>query len=106
MVAVSGACGVATAPILLTQFGVIPVYSIPANALAAPVVAPLLGTALVTAIVAPVAPPLAAALAWVNGWLAAYLAGCARLMGGLPYAAVSARSALIGAGVLLGLVYR
>ena len=81
VVAVSGACGVATAPILLTQFGVIPVYSIPANALAAPVVAPLLGTALVTAIVAPVAPPLAAALAWVNGWLAAYLAGCARLDG-------------------------
>ena len=102
VVAVSGACGVATAPILLTQFGVIPVYSIPANALAAPVVAPLLGTALVTAIVAPVAPPLAAALAWLNGWLAAYLAGCARLMGGLPYAAVSARSALLGAGVILG----
>ena len=105
VVAVSGACGVATAPILLTQFGVIPVYSIPANALAAPVVAPLLGTALVTAIVAPVAPPLAAALAWVNGWLAAYLAGCARLMGGLPYAAVSARAALVGAGAILGLVY-
>ncbi len=105
VVAVSGACGVATAPILLTQFGVIPVYSIPANALAAPVVAPLLGTALVTAIVAPVAPPLAAALAWVNGWLAAYLAGCARLMGGLPFAAVSVRAALVGAGVILGLVY-
>ena len=95
MVAVSGACGVATAPILLTQFGVIPLYSIPANALAAPVVAPLLGIALVTAIVAPVAPPVAAALAWVNGWLAAYLAGCARLVGGLPYAAVSARTALV-----------
>ena len=68
------ACGIATAPILLTQFGVVPLYSIPANALAAPVVAPLLGIALVTAIVAPVAPPLAAVLAWVNGWLAAYLA--------------------------------
>ncbi len=32
-------------------------------------------------------------LAWVNGWLAAYLAACARLVGGLPYAAVSARAA-------------
>jgi competence protein ComEC len=32
-------------------------------------------------------------LAWVNGWLAAYLAACARLSGGLPYAAVSARAA-------------
>jgi competence protein ComEC len=105
VVAVSGACGAATAPILLTQFGVIPVYSIPANALAAPVVAPLLGIALVTAIVAPVAPPLAAALAWLNGWLAAYLAGCARLMGGLPYAAVPARTALVGAMVIVGLGY-
>ena len=105
VVAVSGACGVATAPILLTQFGVIPLYSIPANGLAAPVVAPLLGVALVTALVAPVAPPLAAAMAWFNGWLAAYLAACARLMGGLPYAAVSARTALLVAGVLLGLAY-
>ncbi|HEY3187594.1 MAG TPA: ComEC/Rec2 family competence protein, partial [Solirubrobacteraceae bacterium] len=105
VVAVSGACGVATAPILLRQFGVIPLYSIPANALAAPVVAPLLGIALVTAMIAPVAPPLAAALAWLNGWLAAYLAACARVIGGLPYAAVSARAALAIAAVVLGVAY-
>ena len=61
VVAVSAACGVATAPILLTQFGSVPLYSIPANALAAPVVAPLLGIALVTALVAPAVPPLAVA---------------------------------------------
>src|SRR5215216_1273214 len=76
VVAVSSACGLATAPILLTQFGSVPIYSIPANALAAPVAGPLLGLALVTALVAPVLPPLAAALAWVNGWFAAYLAAC------------------------------
>jgi len=105
VVAVSGACGLATAPILLTQFGVVPLYSIPANALAAPVVAPLLGIALITAIVAPVAPPLAVALAWVNGWLAAYLAACARIVGGLPYAAVSARTAVVVAAVVLGVAY-
>jgi competence protein ComEC len=105
VVAVSGACGLATAPILLTQFGVVPLYSIPANALAAPVVAPLLGIALVTAIVAPVAPPLAAVLAWVNGWLAAYLAACARVVGGLPYAAVSTQAALTIALVLVGAAY-
>jgi competence protein ComEC len=105
VVAVSGACGIATAPILLTQFGVVPLYSIPANALAAPVVAPLLGIALVTAIVAPVAPPAAAALAWLNGWLAAYLAMCARVVGGLPYAAVSARVAVVIAAVVLGAAY-
>src|SRR6186997_2323925 len=100
VVAVSGACGAATAPILLTQFGVIPVYSIPANALAAPVVAPLLGIALVTAVVFPVAPPLAAALAWINGWLAAYLAACARLVGGLPYATASATALVLGLEVV------
>ena len=104
VVAVSAACGVATAPILLTQFGAVPLYSIPANALAFPVVAPLLGLALVTALVAPAVPPVAVALAWLNGWLAAYLAGCARLVGGLPYAAVSTRTALVAAAVVLGLV--
>jgi competence protein ComEC len=102
VVAVSAACGVATAPILLTQFGTVPLYSIPANALAFPVVAPLLGIALVTALVAPAVPPLAVALAWVNGWLAAYLAGCARLVGSLPYAAVSARAALVVVATVLG----
>jgi competence protein ComEC len=104
VVAVSAACGVATAPILVTQFGSVPLYSIPANALAAPAVAPLLGIALVTALVAPAVPPLAVALSWVNGWLAAYLAGCARLVGGLPHAAASARAALILAAVVLGFV--
>ena len=99
VVAVSAACGVATAPILLTQFGSMPLYSIPANALAAPVVAPLLGIALVTALVAPAFPPVAVALAWINGWLAAYLAGCARLIGGLPAAAVTARTAVALAAV-------
>jgi competence protein ComEC len=104
VVAVSTACGVATAPILLTQFGSVPLYSIPANALAFPVVAPLLGIALVTALVAPALPPVAVALAWINGWLAAYLAGCARLVGGLPYAAVPAGTALVAAAALLGFV--
>ena len=99
VVAVSAACGVATAPILLTQFGSVPLYSIPANALAAPVVAPLLGIALVTALVASAFPPVALALAWINGWLAAYLAGCARLIGGLPAAAVTARTAVAMAAV-------
>ena len=102
-VAVSAACGLATAPILLTQFGSVPIYSIPANALAAPVAGPLLGLALVTALIAPVLPPLAAALAWVNGWFAAYLAACARLVGGLPYAAAPTRTALAVIGMTIAL---
>ena len=69
VIAISSACGLATAPILLTQFGSVPIYSIPANALAAPVAAPLLELALVTALIAPILPPLAAALAWATvGW--------------------------------------
>ena len=104
VVAVSAACGLATAPILLAQFGSVPLYSIPANALAAPVAGPLLGLGLVTALVEPVVPPLAVALAWVNGWLAAYLAACARLIGGLPYAAAPPRTAIAVAGVATVLV--
>ena len=49
VVAVSIACGVATAPILLFQFGSVPAYSVIANAMAAPVVAPLLGLGLLAA---------------------------------------------------------
>ena len=88
MVAVSIACGLATAPISWLQFHAVPLLTVPANALAAPVVAPLLGLALATAALAPVAPSAAAALAWLNGWCAAYLAGCARLVGGLPVAQI------------------
>ena len=47
---VSAACGAATAPILMIQFGKVPLYSVPSNALAAPVVAPLLGLALVCSV--------------------------------------------------------
>jgi competence protein ComEC len=100
-IAVSLACGVATAPILWFQFGRIPVYSVPANALAAPVVAPLLALAFAAALVAPVWAPAAALVAQANGWLAAYLAGCARLVGGLPGATVSSGR---GLAVLVAIV--
>ncbi|HZQ65506.1 MAG TPA: ComEC/Rec2 family competence protein [Gaiellaceae bacterium] len=103
VIAVSFACGLATAPILWLQFGRIPLYTVPANALAAPVVAPLLGLSLVAAIVAPISSPAAAALAWVNGWFAAYLAACARAVAGLPGSTVSsARGLLALCAVLAG----
>ena len=47
--AVSTACGAATAPILWLQFGEVPVYSLLANVLVTLVVGPLLGLALVGA---------------------------------------------------------
>ena len=103
VIAVSVACGVATAPILLLHFGSVPIYSVFANALAAPAVAPLLGLAFAAAAVEPVLPSLAVALGWANGCLAAYLAGCARVIGGLPYAQVSTATAAVGVAAIAAL---
>jgi competence protein ComEC len=107
IVALSAACGAATAPILWLHFGAIPVYSLAANALAAPIVAPLLGLALAAAALHPLLPEAASALAWIDSWLAAYLAFCARAVGGLPYAQVEsgrALLALLGAAALLAVL--
>ncbi len=105
VVAVSTACGLATAPILWLHFEAIPLYSVVANALAAPVVGALLALALVAAALAPVAPAAALALAWVDGWLAAYLIACARAVARLPFAQVtSARALLVVGGAVVTVV--
>ena len=95
VLAVSTACGVATAPILWLQFHAVPLLTVPANALAAPAVAPLLGLAFATALAGLVSPPAAAALAWLNGWCAAYLAACARLIGATPGAQLRSGRAVL-----------
>ena len=95
VVAVSIACGVATAPILLFQFGSVPAYSVIANAMAAPVVAPLLGLGLLAAAVHPIVPDVAALLVWLDGWLAAYLVLCARAVASVPHAQLSAAPVLL-----------
>jgi competence protein ComEC len=103
--AVSTACGAATAPILWLQFGTVPVYSLLANALVALAIGPLLGLALVGSLVEPVLPSVALALAWVNGWLAAYIAACAELVAGLPLAQIgSAKAVFVLLGVPLALL--
>ncbi|HEU6445236.1 MAG TPA: ComEC/Rec2 family competence protein [Gaiellaceae bacterium] len=102
VVAVSGACGAVTAPILLLQFGSVPAYSILSNALAAPVVGVSFSLALLTALLDHVLPQAALAAGWVNGWLAAYVAACARLVGGLPGAEIGASAALAVAGAAAG----
>lgn len=99
-VAISAACGLATAPISWFQFHQIPLLTVPANAAGGFVVAPMLVLALVCALLVPVVPPLAAALAWANGWLAAYLAACAHVFGNLPGAQVTSGRA--AAGLALG----
>ena len=107
VVAISAACGLATAPVAWFQFHSIPLLTIPANALAAPVVAPLLGLALLAAVIAPVLPSAAAMLGWLNGWCAAYLIACARVVGGLPVAQVRSvqGAAALAACVLAAAAY-
>jgi competence protein ComEC len=105
VVAISAACGLATAPIAWIHFHAIALLTIPANALAAPAVVPLLGLALATAALAPVSISAAGALAWMNGWCAAYLATCARVIGGLPGAQIQSTRVLlllVGGTLLLG----
>jgi competence protein ComEC len=95
VLAVSTACGLATAPVLWLQFHAVPLLTVPANALAAPIVAPLLGLAFASALAGLVFAPAAAAIAWVNGWCAAYLALCAQVVGGLPGAQVRSGRSLV-----------
>ena len=103
VIAVSIACGAATAPILLLQFGSVPAYSVLANALAAPVVAPLLGLGLLAASVNSFLPDVAALLSWLDGWLAAYLVLCAHAVAAIPYAELSAVT-LLGAVLTLAVL--
>jgi competence protein ComEC len=100
VVAVSCACGLATAPILLLQFGAVPLYSVLSNALVAAAVPPCFGLALATALLAYVLPPAALAAAWLNGWLAAYIAACARIVGGLPGAQLDSKVAALSLAVV------
>lgn len=106
-IAVSAACGVATAPISWFQFHQIPLLTVPANAAGGFVVAPMLALALVCALLTPLAPPLASGLAWANGWLAAYLAACAHFFGSLPGAQVTSGrvAAALGLGALGAAAY-
>jgi competence protein ComEC len=107
IVAVSAACGLATAPIGWLHFHSMQLLTVPANALAAPVVVPLLGLALAAAAVAPFSASAAAVFAWLNGWCAAYLVAVAHLIGGLPFAQIKSTRALLFvlAGVLLCAAY-
>lgn len=106
-IAVSAACGTATAPIAWLQFHALPLLTVPANAAAAPAVGPLLWLSFATVAVAPLAPGVAAATAWMNGWFAAYLAECARIVAAVPGAQVrSTRGAAAAAsGALLLAAY-
>jgi competence protein ComEC len=105
VIAVSCACGLATAPILVLQFGSVPVYSILSNALVAAVVPLCFGLALSTSVLAHLLPQAALAAAWLNGWLAAYIAACARIVGGLPGAQLESKVAAAAVGLAVLIVF-
>jgi competence protein ComEC len=103
---VASVCGLATAPIVLVQFGRAPVYTVPANALAEPAMPFVLGLGLLAAVVDPVAPGAAAALAWLAGWGGVWLQLVARAFAALPAAQIGPRHAIafafaVSAAVLL-----
>ena len=107
VIAVSTACGLATAPVTWLQFHQMSIVTVPANVVGVPVVAEMVGLALLTAAVAPVARPLAVALAQVNGVGAWFVAECARIFGGLPGAQITTprAAAALGAGALAAAAY-
>ena len=95
MIGISTACGIATAPILWLQFGTIPLWTVPANALAEPAMPVLLGCGLAAAALAPVLPSAAVALSWLAGAAAAWIAFSARLIASLPHAQTSSRTLVL-----------
>jgi len=98
VIGISTACGVVTAPILWLQFGTIPLWTVPANALAEPAMPVLLACGLGAAILAPVLPSAAVALSWLAGAAAAWIAFSARLIASLPYAQTSSRTLVLALG--------
>jgi competence protein ComEC len=95
VVGISGACGLVTAPILWLQFGVVPLWTVPANMLAEPAMPLLLGFGLAAPLVAPVVPSAAVAMSWLAALCAAWIAFSARLIASLPHAQVSSSSSCL-----------
>ncbi|WP_216900948.1 ComEC/Rec2 family competence protein [Synechococcus sp. CCY 9618] len=84
--AVPVAASLWTLPLQLLHFGVVPLYAVPANLLAAPLLTPLTLGAMALAGAAVLVPPLLAPLLAPLGWLAGGLLGLAHAVAGLPLA--------------------
>ena len=92
-------CGVVTAPIVLFHFGSAPLYTVPANTLAAPAPPLVLGLGLLAAAADPISPAAATALAWLAGWAAAWLELVARVTASLPGAQIGPGAGLVLLGI-------
>lgn len=75
-----------TLPLQMLHFGVLPIYAVPANMAAAPLLTPLTLAAMALALVALLVPPLLPLLAVPCGWLCAALLAVVRAMASLPMA--------------------
>lgn len=84
--AVPVAASLWTLPLQLLHFGVVPLYAVPANLLAGPLLTPLTLGAMALAAVAVLVPPLLAPLLVPLGWLAQLLLQLAHGVAGLPMA--------------------
>ena len=85
-VAVPLAASLWTLPLQLLHFGAIPLYAVPANLLAAPLLTPLTLGAMAMAVAAVVLPPVLPLLGWVVVPLTRLFVGLAQLMAALPMA--------------------
>ena len=99
-VAVSGAAGLATAPLVAALSGTVSLVSLPANLLAAPAVAPATVLGLVAALVGPVLPWAGDAVVWLAGWPVRWLVLIAERCAAVPDAATGWPAGSAGAFVL------
>lgn len=99
-VAVSGAAGLATAPIVAALSGTVSLVSLPANLLAAPAVAPATVLGLVAALAGPVLPWVADVFVWMAGWPVRWLVVVAERCAAVPDAATGWPAGSFGAVVL------
>jgi competence protein ComEC len=99
-VAVSGAAGLATAPIVAALSGTVSLISLPANLLAAPAVAPATVLGLVAALVGPVLPWAGDGFVWLAGWPVRWLVVVAERCAAVPDAATGWPAGSAGAVVL------
>ncbi|PZA20223.1 ComEC/Rec2 family competence protein, partial [Modestobacter versicolor] len=102
--AVSGAAGVVTAPLVAALSGVVSVVSLPANLLAAPAVAPATVLGLLAALAEPVWPGGADVLTWVAGWPVRWLVVVAEHAAAVPDGATGWPAGTRGAVLLAGLL--
>jgi len=84
--AVPVAASLWTLPLQLLQFGVLPIYAVPANLLVAPLLTPLTLGAMAMALAAVVLPPLLVPLGWLLVPLARLLVWLVKLLAALPMA--------------------